>query len=77
MKETTSTKPRQEPKYQTTWSRKTRDATHNIKFSPLGKGHGDMTDKLTLSGPDFSVARQVGGSEAQMPKIKVNINRLK
>ena len=30
---------------------------------------------LTLSGPAFSVVRQArGGSEAQMPKIKVNIN---
>ena len=33
---------------------------------------------LTLSGPAFSVVRQArGGSEAQMPKIKVNITRLK
>ena len=34
---------------------------------------------LTLSGPAFSVVRQArgGGSEAQMPKIKVNINWLK
>ena len=37
---------------------------------------------LTLSGPAFIVVRQAaggggGGSEAQMPKIKVNINRLK
>ena len=33
---------------------------------------------LTLSGPAFSVVRQArGGSEAQMPKIKVNINQLK
>ena len=34
---------------------------------------------LTLSGPAFSVVRQSrgGGSEAQMPKIKVNINWLK
>ena len=39
---------------------------------------------LTLSGPAFSVVRQAGrgrgeevGSEAPMPKIKVNINRLK
>ena len=33
---------------------------------------------LTLSGPAFSVVRQArGGSEAQTPKIKVNINRLK
>ena len=30
---------------------------------------------LTLSGPAFSVVRQArGGSEARMPKIKVNIN---
>ena len=35
-------------------------------------------DGLTLSGPAFSVVRQArGGSEAQMPKIKVNINQLK
>ena len=34
--------------------------------------------RLTLSGPAFSVVRQArGGSEAQMPKIKVNINQLK
>ena len=37
---------------------------------------------LTLSGPAFSVVRQArrggeGGSEARMPKIKVNINWLK
>ena len=33
---------------------------------------------LTLSGPAFSVVRQARvGSEAQMPKIKVNINQLK
>ena len=34
---------------------------------------------LTLSGPAFSVVRQAGGggSEAHMPKIKVNINQLK
>ena len=33
---------------------------------------------LTLSGPAFSVVRQArGGSEAQMPKIIVNINWLK
>ena len=39
---------------------------------------------LTLSGPVFSVVHQArggggggGGSEARMPKIKVNINRLK
>ena len=36
---------------------------------------------LTLSGPAFSVVRQArgggGGSEAQMPKIEVNINQLK
>ena len=36
---------------------------------------------LTLSVPAFPVVRQAGGrgrgSEAQMPKIKVNINRLK
>ena len=33
---------------------------------------------LTLSGPAFSVVRQAqGDSEAQMPKIKVNINQLK
>ena len=34
---------------------------------------------LTLSGPAFSVVRQAlgEGSEAQMPKIKVNINQLK
>ena len=33
---------------------------------------------LTLSGPAFSVVRQArGGSEAQMPKIKVNIDQLK
>ena len=33
---------------------------------------------LTLSGPAFSVVRKArGGSEAQMPKIKVNINQLK
>ena len=36
------------------------------------------TFHLTLSGPAFSVIRQArGGSEAQMPKIKVNINQLK
>ena len=35
--------------------------------------------RLTLSGPAFSVVRQArgGGSEALMPKIKVNINWLK
>ena len=34
---------------------------------------------LTLSGPAFSVVSQArrGGSEAQMPKIKVNVNQLK
>ena len=34
---------------------------------------------LTLSGPAFSVVRQArrGGSEARMPKIKVNMNWLK
>ena len=34
---------------------------------------------LTLSGPAFSVVCQArgGGSEAQMPKIKVNFNQLK
>ena len=35
---------------------------------------------LTLSGPAFSVVCQAGGggdSEAQMPKIKININQLK
>ena len=37
-----------------------------------------MLQFLTLSGPAFSVVRQArGGSEAQMPKIKVNINQLK
>ena len=38
----------------------------------------DKNVPLTLSGPAFSVVRQArGGSEAQMPKIKVNINQLK
>ena len=37
-----------------------------------------LVSSLTLSGPAFSVVRQArGGSEAQMPKIIVNINWLK
>ena len=37
-----------------------------------------LASLLTLSGPAFSVVRQARrGSEAQMPKIKVNINQLK
>ena len=38
----------------------------------------NITPGLTLSGPAFSVVRQArGGSEAWMPKLKVNINWLK
>ena len=36
-----------------------------------------MIQKVTLSDPAFAVVRQAqGGSEARMPKIKVNANRL-
>ena len=42
------------------------------------KGGASVYQCLTLSGPAFSVVRLArGGSEAQMPKIKVNINQLK
>ena len=42
----------------------------NSNFRPKGEGRSGP-----LSGPAFSVVRQArGGSEAQMPKIKVNIN---
>ena len=51
----------------------------NIACSVLGIGN---QQDLTLSGPAFSVVRQARGSEAQgseaqMPKIEVNINQLK
>ena len=40
-----------------------------------GRNNYKLRD-LTLSGPAFSVVHQArgGGSEARMPKIKVNIN---
>ena len=41
-------------------------------------GIGRLPSPLTPSGPAFSVNRQArGDSEPQMPKVKVNINRLK
>ena len=48
------------------------------RFSSLVGLKPTLRAGLTLSGPAFSVVRQArgggGGSEARMPKIKVNIN---
>ena len=54
------------------------DGLATLISMPFVKTSGD--DHLTLSGPAFSVVRQARGgrgSEARMPKIKVNINPLK
>ena len=51
----------------------------SLPFSPLNTLIHSKYG-LTPSGPAFSVVRQAwggGGSEAQIPKIKVNINQLK
>ena len=41
-----------------------------------GTVHGSEFVNLTVSGPAFSVDRQARGGDSEMPKIKVNINRL-
>ena len=51
---------------------------NDIKWILAGWFFLSYINFLTLSGLAFSVVRQArGGSEAQMPKIKVNINQLK